>query len=184
MFHISRMIELVLGLTLVAAFYLGGVATIGPFSQRPLAYTGAFCRPASAGDPPADRPDDGVMVALRGNIGPGTMVSGHRLARSMGMKFASMLTDVLKSLVTPVATKQYPVERLEAPLQLRGRLNWDPTECIGCGLCVKDCPAECAGTDHHRQKRKTVCDSLSCRPLHFLQPMRFQLPERMSGFKS
>jgi formate hydrogenlyase subunit 6/NADH:ubiquinone oxidoreductase subunit I len=57
------------------------------------------------------------------------------------MKMTTMLGDVMQSLFKPPATRQYPCERQEPPERLRGCLHWDSTNCIGCGLCAKDCPA-------------------------------------------
>ena len=58
------------------------------------------------------------------------------------MKLIAMLSDVLQSLFKSPVTQQYPYERQEPPKRLHGRLRWDPTNCIGCDLCAKDCPAE------------------------------------------
>ncbi len=53
----------------------------------------------------------------------------------------TMLADVSTSLFRRPATEFYPVERTEAPMQLRGQLQWDPKACTGCGMCSMDCPA-------------------------------------------
>jgi len=52
-----------------------------------------------------------------------------------------MIGDVTTSLFRRPATELYPFERREAPERLRGLLAWDRTNCTGCGLCAKDCPA-------------------------------------------
>jgi formate hydrogenlyase subunit 6/NADH:ubiquinone oxidoreductase subunit I len=57
------------------------------------------------------------------------------------MKLGAMLSDVTTSLFKHPVTERYPFERREAPQRLRGLLCWDATECVGCGLCAKDCPA-------------------------------------------
>ncbi len=57
------------------------------------------------------------------------------------MKFGTMLKDVSSSLIKKPVTERYPFERREAPDRLRGRLYWNPENCIGCDLCAKDCPA-------------------------------------------
>lgn len=63
----------------------------------------------------------------------------------MGFKIklpiGSMMGDVIRSFFRKPVTQQYPFERLEAPLAFRGKLVWDLTNCTGCQLCVKDCPA-------------------------------------------
>jgi formate hydrogenlyase subunit 6/NADH:ubiquinone oxidoreductase subunit I len=57
------------------------------------------------------------------------------------MKFATMLKDVLGSLVKPPFTEKYPFEKKPAPERLRGKLVWNPEKCTGCCLCNKDCPS-------------------------------------------
>jgi formate hydrogenlyase subunit 6/NADH:ubiquinone oxidoreductase subunit I len=58
------------------------------------------------------------------------------------MNIALMLRDVLTSLVHRPVTERYPFERRPVPSRLRGKVLWDAAKCIGCGLCVRDCPAE------------------------------------------
>jgi NAD(P)H-quinone oxidoreductase subunit I len=58
------------------------------------------------------------------------------------MKAATMLGDVLRSVLLRPATRQYPRERQAITERLRGKLHWDPAQCTGCALCVKDCPAQ------------------------------------------
>jgi formate hydrogenlyase subunit 6/NADH:ubiquinone oxidoreductase subunit I len=58
------------------------------------------------------------------------------------MKATTMLGDVLVSLLHRPVTRRYPFERQQPPKRLRGELQWDQTNCTGCGLCVIDCPAK------------------------------------------
>lgn len=58
------------------------------------------------------------------------------------MKFGVMLRDISTSLFRRPVTERYPFERREAPARLRGKLQWDPENCTGCGLCAMDCPAD------------------------------------------
>ncbi len=57
-------------------------------------------------------------------------------------KFATMLPDVSRSLFRRPATELYPAVQSETPERLRGALQWTPSTCTGCGLCVMDCPAQ------------------------------------------
>jgi formate hydrogenlyase subunit 6/NADH:ubiquinone oxidoreductase subunit I len=57
------------------------------------------------------------------------------------MKLSAMWKEALGSLVHRPATEQYPFVRQAAPHHLRSMLRWDLSNCTGCGLCAKDCPA-------------------------------------------
>lgn len=58
------------------------------------------------------------------------------------MTIGSMIGDIVKSLFKRPATERYPMERRPTPERLRGKLSYDPTQCTGCQLCVKDCPSD------------------------------------------
>lgn len=58
------------------------------------------------------------------------------------LPIGSMLGDVLHSFFTKPVTRRYPFDRKEAPEAFRGKLMWDLTNCTGCQLCIKDCPAD------------------------------------------
>ena len=38
------------------------------------------------------------------------------------------------------ATVAYPKGEIQLTPKYRGRLNYDPKSCIGCNLCMRDCP--------------------------------------------
>lgn len=57
------------------------------------------------------------------------------------LPIGSMLGDVLHSFFTKPVTRRYPFDRREAPENFRGKLIWDLSNCTGCQLCIKDCPA-------------------------------------------
>ncbi len=66
-----------------------------------------------------------------------------------------LLPDLLRTLVSPRITVRYPFEPMELPSAFRGRVTVDPELCTGCGLCVRDCPAnalelERPDKEHHR----------------------------------
>lgn len=58
------------------------------------------------------------------------------------MAIGVLLGDLVKSLFSKPATQDYPYTKLKAPERLRGKLIYDPEKCIGCMLCVKDCPSD------------------------------------------
>jgi formate hydrogenlyase subunit 6/NADH:ubiquinone oxidoreductase subunit I len=58
------------------------------------------------------------------------------------MKFpGKMLEQALKSAVSKPATVRYPFVKVKMPERFRGRLEFYAEKCIGCKLCIRDCPA-------------------------------------------
>ena len=49
---------------------------------------------------------------------------------------------VLSSVFKKPATTLYPHPRSGMPKGFRGRLKFNPEMCIGCKLCMKDCPSD------------------------------------------
>lgn len=48
---------------------------------------------------------------------------------------------LLRSLFRKPATLNYPKERSGMPKGFRGKLKFRPKSCIGCKMCMRDCPA-------------------------------------------
>jgi formate hydrogenlyase subunit 6/NADH:ubiquinone oxidoreductase subunit I len=51
-----------------------------------------------------------------------------------------MLQEVIVSFFRKPATSKYPAEKLEMGDKYRGRLKFISEKCVGCKLCMKDCP--------------------------------------------
>lgn len=49
--------------------------------------------------------------------------------------------DALKHFFKKPATVAYPVGELQIDANYRGKLLYDSSTCIGCNICVRDCPA-------------------------------------------
>lgn len=56
------------------------------------------------------------------------------------MRPGKMIREVLRSVFKKPATNMYPAEKLEMPERFRGKLKFYPERCVGCKLCMKDCP--------------------------------------------
>ena len=54
---------------------------------------------------------------------------------------AYMLPRLLGSLFRRPFTVRYPSAPAEVPPTYRGELLFNPDACVGCQLCVRDCPA-------------------------------------------
>ena len=52
-----------------------------------------------------------------------------------------MISAVLGSLFRKPATIRYPFAPFHMPDRFRGPPTWDSNRCIGCKLCVRDCPS-------------------------------------------
>lgn len=52
-----------------------------------------------------------------------------------------MLKQVLNSIFIKPATTRYPFVKFEMPDNFRGKLKFYPERCIGCKLCMRDCPS-------------------------------------------
>ncbi len=52
-----------------------------------------------------------------------------------------MIIQVLQSLFKKPATIPYPFIKVEMPDKFRGKLKFYPEKCIGCKLCMRDCPS-------------------------------------------
>jgi formate hydrogenlyase subunit 6/NADH:ubiquinone oxidoreductase subunit I len=53
-----------------------------------------------------------------------------------------MVWETLRHLFKKPATSQYPFEPAQVPEAFRGQIKFIAEKCIGCKLCVKDCPAD------------------------------------------
>lgn len=63
-----------------------------------------------------------------------------------------IIKAVIDALTNPPETVRYPFGPLTIPRGFRGQIVIDAEKCTGCGLCVRDCPAN--GLDLIRESRK------------------------------
>lgn len=60
--------------------------------------------------------------------------------------------EITKNLGRKPATVRYPKQRLPLPANFRGRPVFDPKGCVGCLMCVRDCPARAIKIDKIAEK--------------------------------
>jgi formate hydrogenlyase subunit 6/NADH:ubiquinone oxidoreductase subunit I len=51
-----------------------------------------------------------------------------------------MIQEVLRSVFRKPATEKYPAVPAPMPQKFRGKLKFDASKCIGCKMCMRDCP--------------------------------------------
>jgi formate hydrogenlyase subunit 6 len=57
-------------------------------------------------------------------------------------KPGKMMPFLFKMLFKKPATVFYPFVNVEMPQDFRGKLEFDASKCIGCKICMRDCPAD------------------------------------------
>jgi len=64
-----------------------------------------------------------------------------------------MVREVLGHFLRKNATIKYPAVKVEMPDKFRGRIAYHAQRCIGCMLCVRDCPSEAIAINKIGEKR-------------------------------
>jgi formate hydrogenlyase subunit 6/NADH:ubiquinone oxidoreductase subunit I len=57
------------------------------------------------------------------------------------IRSGKMLFEVLGQIGRKPATISYPVDKVPMPSRFRGKIVFHAGRCVGCRLCVKDCPS-------------------------------------------
>jgi formate hydrogenlyase subunit 6/NADH:ubiquinone oxidoreductase subunit I len=74
-----------------------------------------------------------------------------------------MIKQVLQSLFQKPATTQYPFKKSEMPEHYRGEIIFHPELCIGCQMCVRDCPSDAIAIKKVGDKKfEAVFDLAKC----------------------
>lgn len=79
------------------------------------------------------------------------------------MRPGKMLREVLGSIFKKPATNKYPAQELKMPKNFRGKLKFDPQKCIGCKMCMRDCPTHAITINKVGEKQfEAVIDLSRC----------------------
>ncbi len=75
----------------------------------------------------------------------------------------SIVDQAIKSLFKKPITEKYPFEKPKLIDRFRGRIKFDASLCIGCKLCVRDCPTDAITITKVGEKKYTcVIDLRKC----------------------
>ena len=69
----------------------------------------------------------------------------------------TMIKQVLGSLFKKTATTRYPFTKAVMPDHFRGKILFHPELCIGCQMCVRDCPSNAIAIKKVGDK-KFICE--------------------------
>jgi formate hydrogenlyase subunit 6/NADH:ubiquinone oxidoreductase subunit I len=74
-----------------------------------------------------------------------------------------MAREVLGQFTRKVATITYPALKVEMPNRFRGAIVFHAQRCVGCKLCVRDCPSEAITINKIGEKRfEAIIDMDRC----------------------
>lgn len=65
----------------------------------------------------------------------------------------SFIAELVSNFFKKAFTKRFPKQKLFVSKRVRGKLHYSKKSCIGCGLCVKACPAHAL---EFKEKEKKV----------------------------
>jgi formate hydrogenlyase subunit 6/NADH:ubiquinone oxidoreductase subunit I len=60
----------------------------------------------------------------------------------MSKKIGRMFIEVTSSLFKKPATSNYPFKKREVHKSYNGKIAFEQSKCIGCNICVKNCPSK------------------------------------------
>jgi formate hydrogenlyase subunit 6/NADH:ubiquinone oxidoreductase subunit I len=74
-----------------------------------------------------------------------------------------MLQEVMETLFKKPITLNYPIDKEAMPKGFRGKLEFYNDPCIGCKLCMKDCPANAITINKLGEKQyEAILDLSKC----------------------
>ena len=148
-FRLLGDIEMVVGAGLIAAVFMGGfpgglLPGLAWFVVKTLRRHLPAGRHARRHLAHPHRPDDQFFLALAGPAGRAAAFYRHHHQGNgiMSIKIVPFLPELLRSLFKKPVTVKYPFEKDPVPRDFRGNVVFDAPKCIGCMICVNDCPAE------------------------------------------
>jgi hypothetical protein len=105
LFHIGKSVELVVAVSLVTAFYLGGDRQSVDFYSQNVDHPAMYGDAPISAHPFADRSNGRDVVAVWGGVCPAPNFGDDFVQRMAVMKLGSMFKDIIKSFFTAPITE-------------------------------------------------------------------------------
>ena len=90
----------------------------------------------------------------------------------------TILLEALKSLFKKPATSKYPFEKREIHKSYAGMIAFEQEKCIGCNLCVRNCPANAIKIVKIEDKEKVFGCELSLANCIFCSQCVYSCPKK------
>ena len=96
----------------------------------------------------------------------------------MKTKIGPVVFEAVKSIFKKPATSEYPKKKREIHKKFAGMISFEQDKCIGCQICVKNCPSNAIKISKVADKEKVFSCELSLANCIFCSQCVFTCPKK------